>query len=367
MRLVLPLAIAAALTMIGCRPRSYNSNASSVSGNVVAQFPSQDGAKESFFFGLATAPAHVEDKLNDAWADFADNGKVSSFKNQAIPHERLRFWSDYKTEIDVAASTGVRVFRMGLDWGRLVPNKPDYPSCSTTGGIQDKEALRHYVEIVDYARSKNLQIMMTLFHHSAPKWFINAGGWPVDAARDCFVRFSKDVVDTFQDKVAYWLTFNEPAVYNMFTYVAGMWPPGKVMQNPAEMFAIPGTFRGALIAANENMSVAHAEIYKYIHEGKKLQTQVGIAHNVGWYKATTGLDAPSAIFTSLLMNDMFMDLVAPSMDFIGLNYYGAEYVAGTSVSFRSRSGVQRFWPRSGSLRILFAPQSLSRALQRVVR
>lgn len=26
-----------------------------------------------FFFGLATAPAHVEDDLNDSWVEFAQN------------------------------------------------------------------------------------------------------------------------------------------------------------------------------------------------------------------------------------------------------------------------------------------------------
>lgn len=28
--------------------------------------------EEGFFFGLATAPAHVEDRLNDAWLQFAE-------------------------------------------------------------------------------------------------------------------------------------------------------------------------------------------------------------------------------------------------------------------------------------------------------
>lgn len=30
-----------------------------------------------FFFGLATAPAHVEDRLNDAWIQFAEEEKPS--------------------------------------------------------------------------------------------------------------------------------------------------------------------------------------------------------------------------------------------------------------------------------------------------
>ncbi len=333
MKFCIPLLILGALLSTSCVPRSYVSQAQSANGPVVAKFPSQNGGNTGFFFGLATAPAHVEDKLNDGWADFADAGNVSSFKNQPIPHERLRFWTDYKTEIDLVASTGAKVFRMGIDWGRLVPNKPDFASCAVTGGVQDRAALNHYIEIVDYARSKNLDIMLTLFHHSAPKWLIQSGGWPVNGTRDCFVRFSKDIVDALGSKVAYWLTFNEPSVFNVFTYVAGMWPPGGVTQNPAEMFAVPGFFRGKLIAANENMAAAHEAIYKYIHETKKLSTPVGIAHNVGWYKANSALDVPSAALSGFLFNDLFLDLISHSMDFIGVNYYGAEYVSGTSIAY----------------------------------
>lgn len=41
-------------------------------------------AEEGFFFGLATAPAHVEDKLDDAWVQFAEGryrAETESTKN----------------------------------------------------------------------------------------------------------------------------------------------------------------------------------------------------------------------------------------------------------------------------------------------
>ena len=40
---------------------------------------------ENFEFGLANAPAHAEDELNDSWLDFARAGKVKVFTNQARP------------------------------------------------------------------------------------------------------------------------------------------------------------------------------------------------------------------------------------------------------------------------------------------
>ena len=189
---------------------------------------------EAFFFGLATAPAHVEDKLNDAWLEFAvekpcceisepveeqkpadtlitsnssddefqdaflsldePDGTISKLKepikqamdtlvkewekyaggndekdssptcdhniaawhNVCRPYvyyviciifhrnncgiymirngiililisfreERLRFWSDPDTELRLAKKTGVTVFRMGVDWTRIMPKEP---------------------------------------------------------------------------------------------------------------------------------------------------------------------------------------------------------------------------------------------------
>ena len=38
--------------------------------------------------------------------------------------ERLRFWSDPETEIKLAKDTGVTVFRMGIDWTRIMPMEP---------------------------------------------------------------------------------------------------------------------------------------------------------------------------------------------------------------------------------------------------
>ncbi|RWW59393.1 hypothetical protein BHE74_00033669 [Ensete ventricosum] len=171
------------------------------SSDVLADFnvlPS--GVVDGFFFGLATAPAHVEDRLRDAWLQFAEEqpcadvglaqkhpvdallasatgdggsqqsslatdeikktGKletqkplkiameamirgfvkysddeglnsntechhtVASWHNVPHPQERLRFWSDPDTELKLAKDTGVSVFRMGIDWSRIMPREP---------------------------------------------------------------------------------------------------------------------------------------------------------------------------------------------------------------------------------------------------
>jgi beta-glucosidase/6-phospho-beta-glucosidase/beta-galactosidase len=38
--------------------------------------------------------------------------------------ERLKFWSDPDTELKLAKETGITVFRMGVDWTRIMPKEP---------------------------------------------------------------------------------------------------------------------------------------------------------------------------------------------------------------------------------------------------
>lgn len=60
--------------------------------------------------------------------------------------------------------------------------------------------------------------------------------------------------------VDYWVTFNEPHVFCMLTYCAGVWPAG---DQPSRLDALPtGGFRKAM----QWISIAHANAYDYIHE-----------------------------------------------------------------------------------------------------
>jgi len=38
--------------------------------------------------------------------------------------DRLKFWSDPDKEVKLAKDTGVTVFRMGVDWSRIMPVEP---------------------------------------------------------------------------------------------------------------------------------------------------------------------------------------------------------------------------------------------------
>jgi beta-glucosidase/6-phospho-beta-glucosidase/beta-galactosidase len=305
---------------------------------VIANF----GSQKEFYFGLATAPAHVEDNLDDAWIRFGRQGKIAAFKNQFEPEKRTLFWSHPEPDLNLAHESSAKVLRMGIDWGRLVPHKPGSFDCDglCEPGIQDRNALLRYKQIVRMARQRGLSIMMTLFHHSMPNWAAQSGGWTNPEMIGHFESFTADVVNEFAADVDLWITVNEPAPFLLFTYVAGMWPGGPEKPDYKQLRNFPwsqGTYRQAF----ENLAEAHRRAYKTIHSldtavadpslPNAAPARVGIAHNVVWSVPARLIDVIGDRIFDSLAKFTFPDAVANTMDFLGLNYYGREIVQGTSV------------------------------------
>lgn len=370
------------------------------SSDVLAVFnvnPSYEEEGETeFFFGLATAPAHVEDRLNDAWLQFAEDtpsdnldlkepqpadailgsatgdggsqpalstskaikrkkhlkiameAKIRGFEKyieeedvpvlseesshnvaawQNVPHpeERLRFWSDPDTELKLAKNTGVGVFRMGIDWTRIMPKEP-------IDGLKDTvnyAAIERYKWIINRVRSYGMKVMLTLFHHSLPPWAGEYGGWKLEKTVDYFMDFTRLVVDSVSDIVDYWVTFNEPHVFCMLTYCAGAWPGGNPDMLEIATSALPtGVFNQAM----HWIAVAHSKAYDYIHSHSlQSKPKVGVAHHVSFMRPYGLFDVAAVIFSNSLTLFAYLDNISDKLDYIGLNYYGQEVVSGAGL------------------------------------
>ncbi|PKA51544.1 Beta-glucosidase-like SFR2, chloroplastic [Apostasia shenzhenica] len=354
--------------------------------------------EKGFFFGLATAPAHVEDKLDDAWLQFAeehpcqksrknkdlhtadavmasasaDGGsqqatvgadgstepvkrkvplklameamirgfekysdntepdssiecshKIAAWHNVPQPKERLRFWSDPDTELKLAKDSGISVFRMGIDWTRIMPKEPQ----TSLNEIVNFAALERYRSIIERVHSYGMKVMLTLFHHSLPPWAGEYGGWKLEKTVHYFMDFTRLVVDRISDLVDYWVTFNEPHVFCMLTYCVGAWPGGNPDMIEAATSALP---TGVLNQALHQMAVAHSLAYDYIHNESqsKRNVIVGIAHHVSFIRPYGLFDVASVTLANSLTLFPYVDIISDKLDFLGINYYGQEVISG---------------------------------------
>lgn len=280
---------------------------------------------EGFFFGLATAPAHVEDELDDIWLEFAlkgsENGEgpVRAFHNHELPHHRLRFWTEPEVELDLVQRTGVDAYRLGIDWGRLIPSEP----VDGHRPLLDKAAIARYRSIMEKARARNLRLMVTLFHHSIPKWAVAFGGWTDRRMITYFADFARVAKEEFGDLVDYWCTFNEPTLYLLLTHCAGVWPPGKA-PSLFEMVICVSPF-GAFGKGQRHVGEAHNLAYTLLREGSS--TPVGVAHNVAWQVPFSLIDAPLMLYSNYFLLYSWTDQIQDHLDFLGLNYYGQEFLS----------------------------------------
>lgn len=273
-----------------------------------------------FFFGIANAPAHVEDNLSDIWIDFANKGGVAAYHNQTSPERRLDFWSNPQVELDLAQELGVKVFRMGIDWQRLQPRP---------GQALDVDALNRYRQILKMVKARGMKVMLTLFHHSEPRWTLNRGSWRDRDMVNDFQYFAREAMEYLGKDVDYLVTFNEAQVYVMLSQVAGIWPSNR--QSRQMGFIDIGPFKGSYTRSLKNIARAHKQFYAWM-KAKFPNIPVGIAHNTSYHKGSSFISNMSAAFTRKRMNYYLPDLLKDHLDYLGVNYYGIEVVKGLGVA-----------------------------------
>ena len=269
----------------------------------------------SFSWGVATASHQIEGHNQNNWSQF-ETHKGLEESGVACDH-----WNRWKSDFDLIERLNVGHYRFSLEWSRVQPNEGEW----------DESAIQQYSEMVDDLLSRNIEPMVTLHHFSHPIWFQDKGGFEVEANVDDWIEFSKKMFEALGDRVQWWCTINEPAVFTTMGYVLGEFPPG------ARSFK-----RTRAVATN--MMRAHARCYqalKAMPRGDKVQ--IGLVKNINifdpyrrwnllhWIQAKIldemfnrcwlrGLKngrfrAPSSLFSTKIPG------LKGSSDFIGVNYY----------------------------------------------
>jgi len=112
----------------------------------------------------------------------------------------------------------MNAYRFGVDWSRFQP---------TPDAEFDREALDHVRGMLQSLREKQIRPLVTLHHFTLPAWALDAGGFTNPEITNAFAAFAEWFVDGAGDLVNEYITFNEPNIYALVSYVNGVWPPAK--------------------------------------------------------------------------------------------------------------------------------------------
>jgi beta-glucosidase len=87
-------------------------------------------APDEFFFGVAYAPYCEGGGLNtpDGPKNTDWCGRTLGQDADSRPREGIRFWTDYRKHVELAASLGLNAFRMGIEWARCQPSVVTEPT-----------------------------------------------------------------------------------------------------------------------------------------------------------------------------------------------------------------------------------------------
>ncbi|EMF48519.1 6-phospho-beta-glucosidase [Streptococcus parauberis] len=124
-------------------------------------------------------------------------------------HVGIDFYHRYKEDIAMFADLGFKAFRTSIAWTRLFPtgfeNEPD------------QEGLKFYDDVFDELLKYGIEPVITLSHFEMPYELAKKnGGFMSRETVDAFVRFAEVCFTHYQDKVKYWMTFNE--INNQMNY-----------------------------------------------------------------------------------------------------------------------------------------------------
>lgn len=151
---------------------------------------------------------------------------------------------------------GFKVFRMSINWTRIFPT-----------GMEDtpnEAGLAFYDKVFDELNKYGIEPLVTISHYEMPYALVdNFNGW---ASRSCiryFLNYCKAIFERYQNKVKYWLTFNE---INAGTGTMGaVLSLGTIQGYEGSVLQVPDD-KQTRYQAMHHQFVASALAVKYAHE-----------------------------------------------------------------------------------------------------
>lgn len=174
------------------------------------------GFPEGFFWGGATAANQFEGAWNvdgrgPSVDDHITGGSYKEPRTLTVDikpdvlypnHDGIDFYHHYEEDIALFAEMGFNMFRMSISWSRIFPNGDD--------AEPNEAGLAFYDRVFDCCHAHNIEPLVTLSHYEMPYALIEKyNGWESRELIAIFEKYCKTVFERYQDKVKYWLTFNE--------------------------------------------------------------------------------------------------------------------------------------------------------------
>lgn len=274
---------------------------------------------KDFLWGASTSSHQVEGSNTNNWSEWEKitaKQRASKIPNwYKFPENLLNEASDPKERISGLASDsfhkwredirilkelGLNSYRFSIEWSRVFPSK----------GVVSSEGIKYYKDLVNELKKNNIEPIVTCWHWTLPLWLTQEGGLMSPSIEKYFKDYFDVLADNFKQDVKYWITINEPDTISYTSYFSGEWPPQE-----RNVFKY-------LYLYYVRMVRIHRLGYKVIKK-KIPNSMIGIAKQDSSFESypNTFVNRLVCSIARFFANELYLNRVRNSLDFIGLNYY----------------------------------------------
>ncbi|XP_073220204.1 beta-glucosidase 18-like [Cicer arietinum] len=298
-----------------------------------SQFP------KGFLFGASTSSYQIEG------AAFEDGKGLSNW--DVFSHTPGKI-NNNENDIKLMSSLGINVYRFSISWTRILP-RGIYGNINPSG-------VMFYNNIIDNLLLRGIEPFVTIHHHDLPQELEDRyGGWLSPLIQRDFVHFAEICFKSFGDRVKYWITINEPTLVADNAFIKGIYSSGHCSLPFGNCYTGNSDVEPLLVMHNMLLSHAKAvELYRNHYQAKQGGTIGIVAHTfmyeplreeecdrqaanralafvIGWLLDPLVFGEYPVEMRSILGHQLpkfslkEKSLLRGSLDFIGINNYGALY------------------------------------------
>jgi beta-glucosidase len=302
-----------------------------------------------FTWGAATAAyqiegaTHADGRGRSVWDTFSHTpGKVRGGDTGDIACDS---YHRYREDVALLTSLGLNAYRFSVSWPRVQPGG--------TGPVNQK-GLDYYRALLDELAEHDIAPALTLYHWDLPQELQDAGGWAARDTAQRFADYAAIVAEALSDRVARWITINEPQVVVENGYRTGHHAPG-ITDTAAAAAATHHLLLGHGLAVQALRAEGVTEVgitldmhpVRLLHDNHgdsdalKQAERIADAEMNGLYlepllhgrypaEASPALAPPAR-----LIADGDMATISQPLDFLGVNYYSPVFLrAGDPADLR---------------------------------
>ncbi|MBU0646947.1 glycoside hydrolase family 1 protein [Patescibacteria group bacterium] len=263
---------------------------------------------KNFLWGVSTSAYQIEGGITNDWSKWENSElRIKKLKSENknpkdfICGQACDSYNKYEEDLNLTQNLNCKAFRMGIEWTRIEPTKGQF----------NLNEIEHYKKVLQEAKKRNLQIVLTLWHWTNPIWLAQEGGWANKKTINYFINYVELIVKELGKYVDFWITLNEPMVHINHGYISGKFPPNKKNNLLSAYFAY------------KNLIKAHKLAYKKIHQLLP-NSKVSFTSLTNYFEPNNPINPLDCLIVNIakyFQHQKFFNQTAQHLDFIALDYY----------------------------------------------